>query len=465
MYTNEKYAWTWSRTRTYPPIAGGRYTNSAIEVLAISIVICKSISEKLGEQKCFTKNFNDGKTKAGQKVMYNNTVSMGRENDIDDLVSFEDNIIDEISTLENVSDVIHPDSELPTGQPEGIPDNVCFLGYRGSFEPPRAPNAAVPFSGRLKKKNNRAAVARNRNVAVTRRGTFELKVSKNSSERSIWLYISFIEIANVIDQKPTDRLQLAKQTKCVKNIGIFFAHSRRARTIVPANDIRRPLPPQLSNHHGSTGAQISRESRTRNTSGVRKRLRNSVCLYASSSKLDVTECEQIAQKLQRTLLNLAADATKCMNDRVKVINRTVEPLQRQSKEILQNLSNIMTEAANCVKNQEGNFWSNLSCLAEKKIRAIWDLTRGVPSLTLKLAEFTGSALFSPIPTGYCLTRQSFDTAVEQSKSILRSVTQCAADRAEQLRTVSANNNNNNNYDIQLPINGSTQAAKAPATAA
>ncbi|CAB0042145.1 unnamed protein product, partial [Trichogramma brassicae] len=38
------------------------------------------------------------------------------------------------------------------------------------------------------------------------------------------------------------------RTKCVKNIGIFFAHSRRARTIVPANDIRRPLPPQLYIH-------------------------------------------------------------------------------------------------------------------------------------------------------------------------------------------------------------------------
>ncbi|KAL7307270.1 hypothetical protein TKK_0000467 [Trichogramma kaykai] len=189
----------------------------------------------------------------------------------------------------------------------------------------------------------------------------------------------------------------------------------------------------------------------------------------SSSKLDVTECEQIARKLQRTLLNLAAGATKCMNDRMKLIDRTVEPLRRQSQEILQNLSNIMTEAANCVKNQEGNFWSNLSCLAEKKIRAVWDLTRGVPSLTLKLAEFTGSALFSPIPTGYCLTRQSFDTTVEQSKSIMRSVTQCAADRAEQLRTISANNNNNNNNDVKLPINGSAarpaQAAKAPATAA
>ena len=40
------------------------------------------------------------------------------------------------------------------------------------------------------------------------------------------------------------------------------------------------------------------------------------------------------------------------------------------------------------------------------------------------AKFTATAVFSPIPAGYCITKENFSKSIDQTKSILATVQQC-----------------------------------------
>ena len=52
----------------------------------------------------------------------------------------------------------------------------------------------------------------------------------------------------------------------------------------------------------------------------------------------------------------------------------------------------------------------------------------MPGLIYDSVKFTASAWFSPLPTGYCITKNNFVKSVEQAKSMLATVQQCAKDQ-------------------------------------
>ena len=58
----------------------------------------------------------------------------------------------------------------------------------------------------------------------------------------------------------------------------------------------------------------------------------------------------------------------------------------------------------------------------------WQVTKEMPGLIIDSMKFTASTWFSPLPTGYCITKNNFFKSVEQTKSMLRqlrTVKQCA----------------------------------------
>ena len=72
---------------------------------------------------------------------------------------------------------------------------------------------------------------------------------------------------------------------------------------------------------------------------------------------------------------------------------------------------------------------------QKKLKAPVEIALKVPFLIVESAKFTGKALLAPIPTGYCITKNSFFTSVEQSKSMIHSIQEC-------INTVTGKTNDN-----------------------
>ena len=55
----------------------------------------------------------------------------------------------------------------------------------------------------------------------------------------------------------------------------------------------------------------------------------------------------------------------------------------------------------------------------------------MPGLIYDSVKFTASAWFSPLPTGYCITKNNFLKSIEQANSMLETVHQCAQNQLDQ----------------------------------
>ena len=60
----------------------------------------------------------------------------------------------------------------------------------------------------------------------------------------------------------------------------------------------------------------------------------------------------------------------------------------------------------------------------------------MPGLIYDSVKFTASTWFSPLPTGYCITKNNVLKSVEQAKSMLKTVQQCAENQIDEFSEIS-----------------------------
>ncbi|XP_014233166.1 uncharacterized protein LOC106656617 [Trichogramma pretiosum] len=145
---------------------------------------------------------------------------------------------------------------------------------------------------------------------------------------------------------------------------------------------------------------------------------------SEEKNVDLSHCAEIAVRHRQMILSKLDGSAQCFEKTLDRVAGNLDQIKSDSNDVLASLNEILEESTECLANPEQSILMNLACLTDKKLKAIWEVTKNVPMMTVNLVRFVGGAVTSPVPTTYCVSQSAFNLLTSQVPAKMKAVHMC-----------------------------------------
>ncbi|CAB0031003.1 unnamed protein product, partial [Trichogramma brassicae] len=145
---------------------------------------------------------------------------------------------------------------------------------------------------------------------------------------------------------------------------------------------------------------------------------------SEEKNVDLSQCAEIAVRHRQMILSKLDGSAQCFEKTLDKVASNLDQIKSDSNDVLASLNEILEESTECLANPEQSILMNLACLTDKKLKAIWEVTKNVPMMTVNLVRFVGGAVISPVPTTYCVSQSAFNLLTSQVPAKMKAVHMC-----------------------------------------
>ncbi|XP_066592297.1 uncharacterized protein [Prorops nasuta] len=153
-------------------------------------------------------------------------------------------------------------------------------------------------------------------------------------------------------------------------------------------------------------------------------------ITASADGVDVTQCTRMGSQIRQTAMEMVANASTCVVDKIDEGTDYIENINLIANEISQNLTEISKEAGECTEGIDGvqTGAKALYCINSAFLRATYTATKKVPAVLKNVAKLSWmvGTIFPSLST--CATTTSLATLYEDFTDVYQRMKYCAQEK-------------------------------------